>query len=147
VQQELNFIHSYHQLLRTRYGDAIQIQIEVDRKYNSYLLPSLSLQLLVENAVNHNIISKQNPLIIDIFSTAGSKLAVSNHLQLKMVKAPSNKIGLENIRAKYELLKQPGFQVLEDTKNFTVILPLIWNYANEKQFAFAQKNDIKMNLN
>jgi len=135
VQQELNFIYSYHQLLRTRYGDAIRMQIEVDRKYNSYLLPSLSLQLLVENAVKHNIISKQNPLIIDIFSTAGNKLAVSNHLQLKMVKAPSNKIGLENIRAKYELLKQPGFQVLEDTKNFTVILPLIWNYANEKPFA------------
>jgi LytS/YehU family sensor histidine kinase len=143
VQQELNFIHSYYQLLKTRYGDAIQMQVEVDRKYNSYLLPSLSLQLLVENAVKHNIISKQDPLIIDIFSTAGSKLAVSNQLQLKIVKALSNKIGLENIRAKYELLKQPGFQVLEDAKNFTVILPLIWNYGNKKQFPFVQKNEIK----
>jgi two-component system LytT family sensor kinase len=147
LRNELNFIHSYYQLLKTRHGDAIQMQVEVDKKYHSYLLPSLSLQLLVENAVKHNIISKQNPLTVDIFSMAGNKLAVNNNLQPKMVKATSTKIGLENIRSKYELLKQPGFQLLEDSRNFTVILPLIWNQANEKQFAFIQKNEVKMNLN
>jgi len=146
LRNELNFIHSYYQLLKTRHGDAIQMQIEVDKKYYTYLLPSLSLQLLVENAGKHNVISKQNPLTIDIFSMAGNKLAVNNNLQLKVVKAPSHKIGLENIRSKYELLKQPGFQVLEDSKNFTVILPLIWNQAYEKQFAFMQENNLKMNL-
>jgi sensor histidine kinase YesM len=146
LRNELNFIHSYYQLLKTRHGDAIQMQIEVDKKYYNYLLPSLSLQLLVENAGKHNVISKQNPLTIDIFSMAGNKLAVNNNLQLKVVKAPSHKIGLENIRSKYELLKQSGFQVLEDTKNFTVILPLIWNQDQEKQFAFMQENKVKMNF-
>jgi len=143
LRNELNFMQSYYQLLKTRYGDAIQMQIEVDKKYYNYLLPSLSLQLLIENAGKHNVISKQDPLTIDIFSMAGNKLAVNNNLHLKGVKAPSHKIGLENIKSKYELLKQPGFQVLEDAKNFTVILPLIWNQAQEKQFTFVQNNEVK----
>src|SRR5215831_4713147 len=127
LQDELNFIQSYFQLLKTRYCDAIQLQIEVDKKYCKYLLPSSSLQLLVENAVKHNVVSKHQPLVIDIFSMAGNKLAVNNNLQRKVIKAPSNKIGLTNIQTKYELLKQQGFEVLEDTKNFTVVLPLIWD--------------------
>jgi hypothetical protein len=50
----------------------------------------------------------------------------------RAVKAPSNKVGLENIKAKYNLLKQSGFQVMEDEKNFTVVLPLIWNNPASK---------------
>ncbi|MEP7319071.1 MAG: histidine kinase [Panacibacter sp.] len=147
LQNELNFIQSYYRLLETRYGQAVQLTVEVDKKYNNYLLPSLSLQLLVENAVKHNTISRQQPLTIDIFSMAGNKLAVNNNLQCKLIKAPSNRIGLQNIRSKYELLNQQGFQVLEDTKNFTVVLPLIWNKATDKQLAFMQKNTEKINLN
>jgi len=147
LQDELNFIQSYFQLLKTRYCDAIQLQIEVDKKYCKYLLPSSSLQLLVENAVKHNVVSKHQPLVIDIFSMAGNKLAVNNNLQRKVIKAPSNKIGLTNIQTKYELLKQQGFEVLEDTKNFTVVLPLIWDNASDKQFAFIQKGAVKPNLN
>ncbi|MGN6355294.1 MAG: sensor histidine kinase, partial [Parafilimonas sp.] len=53
LKDELNFIQSFYKLLKTRHGDAIELQVEVDRKYYNYLLPSLSLQLLVENAVKH----------------------------------------------------------------------------------------------
>jgi len=147
LQNELNFIHSYFELLRTRHGDAIQLQIEIDRKYNNYLIPSSTLQLLVENAVKHNVVSKQYPLSIDIFSMAGNKLAINNNLQKKFINVPSNKIGLENIKLKYALLQQQGFQVLEDAKNFTVILPLIWNNTAEKTFVFTQKNAAGKNLN
>lgn len=129
VENEIKFIRSYYQLLQTRHGEAVQLQIEIDKRYDNYLLPSLSLQLLVENVVKHNVLSKNMPLVIDIFSTAGNKLVVNNNLQRRSVKAPSNKVGLDNIKAKYELLKQPGFQVMEDGKNFTVVLPLIWNNA------------------
>ena len=127
LQTEIRFIQSYYRLLKTRHGDAVQIEIEIDKKYEQYLLPSLSLQLLVENAVKHNVLSKNKPLIIDIFTTAGNKLVVSNNLQLRTIKGPSNKIGLNNIKSKYELLNEPGFQVLEDPANFSVVLPLIWN--------------------
>jgi hypothetical protein len=60
---------------------------------------------------------------------AGNKLAVNNNLQRKTQNVLSNKVGLQNIRMKYELLKESGFQVMEENRNFTVVLPLIWNHA------------------
>jgi LytS/YehU family sensor histidine kinase len=144
LQNELRFIESYYQLLKTRHGDAIELQLEVDKRYEPYLIPSLSLQLLVENAVKHNVVSKQQPLIIDIFTMVGNKLAVNNNLQCKAIKAPSNRVGLENIRHKFELLNQPGFQVMEDTKNFTVVLPLIWNLNAEKKLSIAKNSPTKV---
>lgn len=127
LQTEIRFIESYYRLLQTRHGEAVQVNIETDKKYDQYLLPSLSLQLLTENAVKHNMLSKNKPLVIDIFTTSGNRLVVSNNLQLRTKKAPSNKIGLDNIRTKYDLLDQPGFLVLEDRTSFSVVLPLIWN--------------------
>ncbi len=131
VQDEIKFIESYFRLLQTRHGEAVQLNMEIDKMYTPYLLPSLTLQLLVENAVKHNALSKNKPLVIDIFTTAGNRLVVNNNLQRRTVKAQGNKIGLENIKAKYELLHQDGFHVIEDEKNFTVVLPLIWNSNNE----------------
>jgi two-component system, LytTR family, sensor kinase len=129
VASEMNFINSYFQLLKTRHGDAIMFNTQIEKKYESYWLPSLSLQLLVENAVKHNMLSKNKPLTIHIFTIPGNKLVIHNNLQRRIHKVPSNKIGLENIKTKYLLLKQPGFQVMEDEKNFTVVLPLIWKEA------------------
>jgi hypothetical protein len=145
LQNELKFIQSYFQLLKTRHGDAVQFQVEVDKRYESYLLPSLTLQLLVENAVKHNVLSRNKPLVIDIFTMAGNKLAVNNNLQRRTVKGPSNKIGLDNIRSKYELLDQPGFQVLEDARNFTVILPLIWDNREDDALAVTPRNTENLN--
>lgn len=137
LDAELKFIQSYYELLHTRYGNALELRIEVDKKYEHYLLPSLSLQLLVENAVKHNVVSKSSPLVIEIFTTAGHKLIVNNNLQLKPVKAISTRIGLENIRSKYKILNQPGFQVIEDKKGFCVVLPLLWSREAEVTYASA----------
>ncbi len=126
LKNEVQFIESYFKLLQTRHGDAVRLNIQVNKEYENYFLPSLSLQLLVENVVKHNMMSKNKPLVIDIFTTAGNQLVVNNNLQRRIVKALSNRVGLENIRYKYELLRQAGFQVMEDEKNYTVVLPLIW---------------------
>ena len=140
LQTEIKFIQSYYRLLKTRHGDAVDLSVEIDKKYEQYLLPSLTLQMLVENAVKHNVLSKNKPLVIDIFTTAGSKLVVSNNLQLRTLKVPSNKIGLDNIKTKYDILNQPGFQVLKDQKTFSVVLPLIWNkIADEKIISLDKK--------
>jgi LytS/YehU family sensor histidine kinase len=136
VENEIKFICSYFKLLKTRHGEAVQLNLQIDKRYEPYLLPSLSLQLLVENAVKHNALSKSKPLIIDIFTTAGNKLVVNNNLQRRTVKVLSNKVGLENIRAKYELLQQQGFQVMEDEKNFTAVLPLIWQHSITSKQSF-----------
>jgi len=127
VEKEIKFIQSYYELLRTRYGEGLQLSIEIDRRYYPYQLPSLSLQLLVENAVKHNIVSRQQPLVMEIFTTAGNKLVVNNNLQRKTTNKPSTRIGLSNIRAKYKLMKCEGFQVVEGENNYMVVLPLIWN--------------------
>ena len=144
VENEIRFIQSYYQLLQTRHGEALRINIEIDKRYDTYLLPSLSLQLLVENVVKHNVLSRNKPLVIDIFTTAANRLVVNNNLQRRTVKAPSNKVGISNIRSKYELLKQPGFQVMEDDKNFTVVLPLIWNNNNEVSFALSKEETTRI---
>lgn len=133
VENEMKFIRSYYGLLQTRHGEALQMTLDIDKRYYPYLLPSLTLQLLVENVVKHNQLAKTQPLMIEIFTTAGNKLVVNNNLQRRTIKAPSNRVGLENIKAKYDLLNQKGFQVMEDGKNFTVVLPLIWNNTHENK--------------
>jgi hypothetical protein len=146
LKNELHFIESYFRLLKTRHGDAVQFQVESDKRYDNYLLPSLSLQLLVENAVKHNVLSKNKPLIIEIFTTAGNKLVVNNNLQRRTVKGPSNRVGLDNIKNKYDLLMQKGFQVMEEGKSFTVVLPLIWNNTTgDRRWMPANVNDDKIN--
>ena len=132
LQSEVQFVQSYYKLLQTRHGDAVQLNIEIDKRYDLYLLPSMSLQLLIENVVKHNVVSKNAPLEIDIFTIAGNKLVINNNLIRRIAKVQSNKVGLENIKAKYSLLNQPGFQVMEDERNFTVVLPLIWNNTSAR---------------
>ncbi|SDD98409.1 sensor histidine kinase [Niabella drilacis] len=126
LADELQFIESYFQLLQTRYESAIELHISIDKQYFSYYLPSLTLQLTVENAVKHNAISRNSPLVIEVFTAGENKLVVNNNLQRKTTLVPTNGVGLQNIKAKYQLLQQPGFQVMEGPKNFTVVLPLLW---------------------
>jgi two-component system, LytTR family, sensor kinase len=126
LHTEAKFIESYYKLIQTRHGDAVQIRTKIHKRYNDYLIPSLTLQLLIENAVKHNMASKESPLIIDIFTTAGNILVVTNNLQKKHTNVFSNHVGLKNIDLKFNLLKHPGLQVIEDDKNFTVVVPLLW---------------------
>lgn len=143
LETELKFIQSYYELLRTRHGDAINLQVEVDKQYHPYLLPALSLQMLVENVVKHNALSKNKPLVIEIFTTVGNKLVVNNNLQRRSVKPQGGRVGLNNIQTKYHLLHQEGFQVIEDEKNFTVVLPLIWNHGSGRkpEITATEKNN------
>ncbi|HUP11619.1 MAG TPA: histidine kinase [Niastella sp.] len=125
VANEIRFVHSYYRLLQTRYGEAIKLQVTTVPRYDAFLLPSLTLQLLIENAVKHNILAKSMPLEIEIFTRDDRQLVVRNNLQRRTVKVPSNKIGLKNIRLKYELLQQDGFAITQDESSFMVTLPLL----------------------
>lgn len=129
LQNEVKFIESYLALLKTRHGDALNVHMEIDKDYYSCLLPSLSLQLLVENAVKHNIVSKQQPLTIEIFTTPARQLVVNNTLQRKQQKEKSTRIGLKNIKSKYQLMQEDGFQIVEGEKNFMAVLPLVRSKA------------------
>jgi two-component system LytT family sensor kinase len=139
VEKEVHFIESYYRLLKTRYGDGLHINFNIDKKFYAYLVPSLSLQLLVENAVKHNIVSKQHPLIMDIFTTTGNKLVVNNNLQKKQLNIKSTNIGLKNISMKYKLMKQTDFQVIEGKNNFMVVLPMVWNETSPQPLSKGEE--------
>jgi sensor histidine kinase YesM len=125
LQAEMDFIHSYFHLLKTRYGDGLNMKVTIEERYLTWQLPSLTLQMLVENAVKHNMILKDKPLQIMILTTNSGRLIVSNNLQRKDRMVASNKVGLSNIVKKYRLMKQEEITVRDDGKEFAVIVPLI----------------------
>jgi two-component system LytT family sensor kinase len=125
LRQEVRFIGSYMSLLQTRYGQGLQASIQIDEQYYDHFIPAMSLQLLVENAVKHNIVSKRVPLRIEIFTTAEATMVVRNNIQPKQRKEISTGIGLKNISSKYHLLKETGFASDIIDHQFVVTLPLI----------------------
>lgn len=124
VEQEIAFINSYYKLLKTRYGAGFDLQVQIDPKLKDHKLPSLSLQLLVENAVKHNVISKTHPVHIVISSTDDA-LVVENNLNKKTVTVESTGIGLSNIKEKYKLLNRDDVRVEEGNDTFRVTIPLL----------------------
>lgn len=125
LANELAFIESYYHLLQTRYGTGLHLHVSADAPYQQQLLPPLTLQLLVENAVKHNVTSSAYPLRVDIFVDSAGYLTVRNNLQRKRSRVVSNGVGLATIATQYINLHQSGPQISEENGQFTVRLPLI----------------------
>ncbi|MBB1286649.1 histidine kinase [Flavisolibacter sp. BT320] len=126
LKEEIRFIESYNHLLKTRFGQGFQSSIRIEPEALQDFIPPMTLQLLVENAVKHNIVSAETPLRLQLYTKDG-KLVVKNNLQKKTRPVASNKVGLQNINAKYKLLKQPPVTIQETADSFTVTIPLIKN--------------------
>ncbi len=124
LREELDFIHSFLHLLETRFEDGLFYNIEVPPEYLSYQIPPLSLQVLIENAVKHNIFSEKDPLQLSIY-VENEKLVVANTLRKKPKPAASAGFGLSNIIARYALLQKEEVEIIEDHAMFTVQLPLL----------------------
>jgi len=122
---ELAFIQSYYHLLRTRYGEGLELYIAVADDFLPYQLPPLTLQMLVENAVKHNVILPSRRLRIAIVTTPQGRLCVRNNLQPRATRPTSNHVGLANIAARYQLLAQTALVVDDADGQFTVTLPLL----------------------
>jgi LytS/YehU family sensor histidine kinase len=126
LKEELDVLKAYAFLLKTRFGDNLDITISVpDEKLKRKIIP-LSLQILMENAIKHNIVSSEKPLKIDVYAVNG-RLIVNNNLQKKNQVNESTGIGLDNIRNRYKLLSDKQVEVTESGSNFTVSIPLIEN--------------------
>ena len=125
LHTELNFIKAYFHLLQTRYGEGVQLNISVSDAQSEFMLPPLTLQLLVENAVKHNVVHKNNPLIIEIVSAGESNLVVRNNLQRKNSRLVlSHGVGLKNIAERYNIANAGSISIKEENNLFTVKLPL-----------------------
>ena len=124
LNEEIQFIQSYFHLLETRHGDGIKMAINIEPDYFHYLIPPLTLQLLIENAAKHNVVSKSTPLTIQLYNQH-DKLIVENNLNQKNTFVVSNNVGLSNITTKYQLLDNKNIDIVQDEKTFKVVLPLI----------------------
>lgn len=126
VEQEMKFIQSYARLLTTRHGEGFRLDMDIDPAFKDREIPSLTLQLLVENAVKHNVVSKSQPVHVDIHSTPDGYLIVNNNLNKKTrLVNESTGIGLVNIREKYRLLNRPDVKIEQTPERFTVAIPLL----------------------
>ncbi|MBL7701810.1 MAG: histidine kinase [Ferruginibacter sp.] len=126
LHDELDVLKAYGFLLKTRFGDNLDIDIDVPAEKLQQKIVPLSLQLLMENAIKHNIVSSAKPLKIKVFAENGH-LLVSNNLQVKNQMIESTGIGLDNIRNRYKLLSNDEVMVNANGESFTVSIPLISN--------------------
>ena len=122
LETELKFVNAYIYLQKIRFDSSLQVEITI-RNTTASIIP-LSLQMLVENAIKHNIVSSEQPLQISIF-TDNNYLVVRNNLQKKLVIKETGSIGLNNIRERYVFFSSLPVLVEETTEWFTVKLPLI----------------------
>lgn len=123
LSEELRFAEAYGYLFKIRYADKLFFDVDVADEYRSWLLPALSLQPLIGNAVKHNAITRNRPFHISI-RTEGSVLVVSNPRIPKLEQEPSTGIGLRNLRSRWMLITGSDIEIIETEAEFTVRLPL-----------------------
>lgn len=122
IHQEIAFAKQYFKLIEYKYGSAYQLHIE-ETKNKAYVVP-LSLQLLIENAIKHNLGTAENPIIIHITFT--ENILVENNVNLKSNKNRSSGKALQNLQDQYQLLSQDPIEIKTTKSNFLVSLPLIY---------------------
>lgn len=122
LEEEQQFLESYFFLQKIRFGDKLQLRIQLDGTRS--MVAPLVLQMLIENAIKHNIVSEENPLTISVYAEGGY-IFVENTLQPKVVlREESPGIGLENICKRYEFLSDKKVEIIREPK-FIVKLPVI----------------------
>lgn len=125
LSEELEFVKSYLYLMCIRYFDGLKVVWHIDDKYLDYYVIPSGLQILVENAIKHNIASAKIPLTISI-STKGDRIVVENKLQLReQSTSASTGVGLDNLMEQYRLVFGKDIDIVSKEGQFSVSLPLI----------------------
>lgn len=136
LREELDFINSYCYLLKMRFQENLLITHEIPETKKDYYIAPATLQLLIENAIKHNVVSHKNPLEIKIYFENGkpevNKIVVENNLQPKPVQESSARVGLKNIKSRYAFLAGRDAVEIITAPRFVVKVPLIkLAYENE----------------
>jgi hypothetical protein len=127
LKAELDFTQAYLHILRERFEDALIADIQIPAAYYNKKIPPSTLQLLIENAVKHNVATIETPLRIRIFVDGADRLVVSNSLQRKTVanESPGTGTGLSNIRERYRILTGSDISIKEEADGFSVSVFLL----------------------
>ncbi len=126
LDKEIHFIESYKYLFELRFTDRIQFDINIQDYAMNWFIAPLTLQMLIENAVKHNIINAKKPLTISIH-TSEDYIVVTNNLQLKTTEEFSSGMGLKNIISQYAYLTNTPVIIDKNADAFIVKVPLIEN--------------------
>jgi hypothetical protein len=123
LREEMEFMSAYLFLIRMRYGENLVIRTSINDEMNARLLPPLTIQTLVENAIKHNEISRRKPLDIEINTTPEGSLVVVNEIQQKLTEEEGTGIGLTNLSKQFSLM---GKEIIIRRENgrFSVEVPL-----------------------
>jgi len=125
LREEISFLDDYFSLLKIRFENAIQMHVLLqDDELDQFLIPPISLQVLLENAVKHNEFSDNTPLIIDI-EMKEQELVIHNLVHRKNHRKSTSKIGLQNLNERYKLTTSKSIVVNDNEKFFTVSLPVL----------------------
>jgi hypothetical protein len=124
LKDEIDFVKSFHYLLRVRFEDNFKLEINVAKELLNTPVPPLTLQLLVENAVKHNKVSKDQPLTVTISSLENNRLIVSNTKTEANPGKSGFSIGLDNIKRRYAFFTKEQV-VVKNEEQFSVQLPII----------------------
>ncbi|WP_299555621.1 histidine kinase [Seonamhaeicola sp.] len=124
VDEELQFAKTYMSLLKMRFEDSIVFTLPDKAKNPESKVVPLSLQLLLENAVKHNMVTSGKPLHIKIYEDGGY-LVVENNLQPKQIIKKSSGVGLSNIMQRYNLLTTRKVDIVKGTTKFSVAIPIL----------------------
>jgi two-component system LytT family sensor kinase len=139
LSEELKFASAYMELLQMRFEDAIQFEIPSEISNDALKIVPLSLQLLLENAVKHNVVSSNKPLVLRIFEENGS-LIIENNVNPKEAIGKSTKIGLRNITDRYRLITKRNVSIINDKITFRVSLPLLTKNNNNNMYTEEIQN-------
>lgn len=126
LSEELDFAHSYLYLMCIRYFDCINVNFDIDPQYLDYYIIPSALQILLENAIKHNVATLKNPLSIDIRTTKDA-IEVTNKLQRRELHTvdTSSGVGLENLMEQYRLIFNKDISIVATECDFMVSLPLV----------------------
>lgn len=123
LKSELNFMNSIIYLYSIRYEEGLKISNKIPATSDFYIIP-MALQLLLENAVKHNIVSKNDPLTIEMW-VENDYVCMKNNIQLKISTVPSGNVGLKNIQSRYKYFTDKKVIIENMNSYFTVKLPLL----------------------
>ena len=124
LQDELQFVQTYIDLQKTRFCEGLQVRVAIDESGLGKKIVPVTIQNLIENAIKHNLIDEDEPLIIDV-SVTDNYLVVRNNLQKKAFVDTSNKQGLKNMQSLYKYLDKRPIEIKNDDDYFIVKIPLI----------------------
>ncbi|MCI4667479.1 MAG: histidine kinase [Bacteroidia bacterium] len=126
LSEELTVLESYLFLMKSRYEEAVNVNINIEKTLLSFFLPTLALQVIVENCFKHNSMTSKMQLLIDISSTDDGYIEVKNNIQPKFGTVESTGYGLDLLVKRYELMGVSNGIVIEETPDeFCVKLKLI----------------------